>query len=333
MWALLYRERVKSSAPRARERRAIAALAAILLAVASLPSMAANDDVAQEVARVSTKTEIVGVAFSPDGSTLALDSFGRRTDLWGWRTSGMVLHLPAGGQNAWEHPIVSYSPDGQLVAVCHLAGPSLVNVDVYATATGNTVGLIKDGDCEAIGFTRDGKSLIRLSHVPVDGPGNDIVFSSTSDWLPSAGFRTSVLFAKVAPHVLRYQTVLKAPNRLQIAAGRDDVSLDPDTFSLSPDGKLLAVSGMYSDPLLPIRENHSATAIIDLATKAFTRVFMDEYANDLDWDAAGARLAVAESDAVKVFDVQTGAVLVDQRTEPSRSLVRYTADNKYLTGC
>lgn len=33
---------------------------------------------------------------------------------------------------------------------------------------------------------------------------------------------------------------------------------------------------------------------------------------------------------MKVFDVQTGAVLIDQRTEPSRSLVRYTADNKYL---
>lgn len=92
--------------------------------------------------------------------------------------------------------------------------------------------------------------------------------------------------------VERTREVVCAPdsraNRLEIAAGRDDVSLDLDTFSLSPDGKLLAVSGMYTDPLLPIGHARSAIAIIDLAAKAFTRVFMDEYADDLDWDATGA---------------------------------------------
>jgi WD40 repeat protein len=309
------------------------------LAVTScIGGRAYSGSAATEVSRIKTEHELGALDFSPDGMQIALDPVGYSgTDLWDWKHKRIVRHLPESGTLGSRGQVVRYSNDGTLLAMCHAGGESRVVLDVYAVATGATVYSVTDyhsgGDCSAITFAPDGKVLTRLAGGDSMREGDNILFYDTAKWEPSGGLRTIALFATrpptawdILPEAPRTITV---PNRLQLQGGHDEVSFFPKLISYSPDGKYLAMSGQYVP--LPINpQYHFAIAILDIATRAIVRTFMEEHAQDIDWNADSVRLAAAEPTAIKVLDVKSGRTLTEQRTELSESLVRYTADNKYL---
>jgi WD40 repeat protein len=291
-----------------------------------------NRTVATELVRINTGSVVGDADFSPDGELLALDSYGNQgTDLWDWRHKRVVRHLPEGGRYTWNHQLVRFNHDGQLVVVCHGTGPSHVSIDVYAVASGQVVHSIGNGGCEAINFTPGGAQLTRLSFGGPRTPGDNVTFYDTDKWQVSDGLRTIALFAPGQTIAITDRhtipKTITVPDRLQLQPGQDAASFFPDILSFSPNGKYLAMSGLYvTAPFV----SRYAIAIVELAKRSIARTFWAEYAEDMDWATDSTRLAVAESDAIKVFNAETGAILVEEHTVPSHSLVRYTPDNKYL---
>jgi WD40 repeat protein len=316
-----------------------AALLGILATAGSLACSGPNKTVARELVTINTSTEVGDIDFSPDAMFLAVDSSGRGgTDLWDWHDKRVVRHLPEGGRGGFEHQLVRYNADGRLVAICHGMGDPGISLDVYSVVNGGPVYSVKDprslgGNCEALAFSPDGTLLTRLATGDSNSAGDNVVFYNTAKWEPSGGFRTVAFFSE-PPRLGDLATIpgtITVPNRLRLQPNHDEASFIPDILSFSPNGKYLALAGQYVT--LPIKiplESHFAIAIVDLGTRSVVRTFMEEHANDLDWATDSTRFAVAEAEAIKVFNVEDGTTLVDQQIEASNSLVRYTSDSKYL---
>jgi WD40 repeat protein len=313
-------------------------LISVLAATSCIGGKAYSGSVATEVARIKTVHELGALDFSPDGMSIALDPIGYSgTDLWNWKRGRIVRHLPEGGTLGSGRPAVQYANDGRLVAICHAAGDSGVILDVYAVETGATVYSVTDsrsgGNCRATAFSPDGKLLTRLSSGNPMRYGDNVLFYDTIKWEPSGELRTIALFATPPPEVSdilpEAARTIPVSNRLQLQSGHDEVSFYPSLMSYSPDGKYLAMAGQYV-PLPMGGQFHFAIAILDVATRTIVRTLMEEEARDFDWNADGTRLAVAEPTEIKVLNVKNGITLVEQRTELGGSLVRYTADGKYM---
>ena len=263
-------------------------------------------EVAKEIKTLNDDKAILGMDFSPDGKYLvAAGENGADIHVWDWQ-SGHIVHTLVKARGAYTgltaEPI-RYSPDGHLLAACHSLALGDVVIRIWNTDTWEIVHDITDpqggGGGDSIGFTPDGKSLIRVLGRLPNFPGDTFINYATDTWQPVWGMRT-----------LPFQL---------------------GALAISPDGKFVAIGGM----VIPGGQNYRQIAIVDLAKRAIIRTIPVTKMNELSvgrlsWSPDGAHIAMAGEGAVAVFDVHSGKQVAGESLESAVMFVRYTPDGKYL---
>lgn len=279
-----------------------------------------KSDVAAKVATLDEDGLILGLDFSPDGKHLAATPFDSATvHIWGWQANRLERTLErAQGSNVTVTEPIRYSPDGKLLAICHTRGAGFVVARIWNTDTWNVVHDIDEpvgGECDAIGFTPDGKSLIQaLLRLP-QFSGDTLISYDTTSWNASWGIRT--------------------------------VPFYPGTLAISPDGKYVAIGGevinpnswpfstpqpTFGNPPIP---NMGLIAIVNIAQHAIIRTIKIKNGDPggvLAWSADSIHLAYEGKDGLEIFDAHSGERVVEETKESDRSSVhmRYTPDGKYF---
>lgn len=299
------------------------------------PEVHGQHVVARKLVTLPEDSDIWGLAFSPNGRSLATfspDSF--KMHVWDWRARRIVrAHTHYGALDSNTTAPVLYSPHGRYLAECH--GDSVhghkerVVISVWSAVSGASVYDIAPmpwpgGACQAMAFTPDGRRLIEV--VNRSGlPGDTLVVYSTRTWKRLWGLRT--------------------------------VPFEPQTLAVSPDGKRIALGGETKGPSadLPFE---SEILIVDLARRAVVRTIAPVFAappprkvagrltpvvetpfRALAWSPDGQRLAAGtwtvvtpEGPAVRIFDARTGALLTGEPAPLATGVwaLRYSTDGQYL---
>ncbi len=288
------------------------------------------NDVATEAASLREDGNIVGLALSPDGHTLATTAYENLLiHIWDWRTGRIVRtlkKLPGSGNRYVTEPL-RFSPDGRFLALCGGVGGTQVVIQVWNPETGAVVHDLANPnphgnpnrhgsiDCQSIAFSPDGKRLFAVFNRNTYSTTDSLIAYSTRTWQPVWGLPTP--------------------------------SLQMTTLAVSPDGRFLAVGGMYTPPRnsnAPGSEFQARIVIVDVARHVivrrftpFSRPFLS--LNQLAWSPDGVHLAAGPwvanpgpDDAVRIFDTRTGA-LVTRETTPNETHIyglRYTPNGQYL---
>ena len=191
-------------------------------------------------------SDVVSVAFSPDGKTLASASADDTVRLWNVATRRPIGAPLRGHTN--DVRSVAFSPDGKTLA----SGSADDTVRLWNVTTQRSIGELRGHtrDVVALAFSRDGKTLasgsfdltVRLWNVatrkqvgaPLTGHGGDVLsvaFSPDGRTLASGSFDDTVRLWNV--------TTRKQVGAPLIGTGHSNVS----SVAFSPDGKTLASGG------------------------------------------------------------------------------------------
>lgn len=280
-------------------------------------------DVASKVAELPEQypLNVHGLDFSQDGKQLAVVSTDEKINIWDWRSGRIVrtLEKARGATDGQVTEPIRYSPDGHLLVACHSRAADDIVARIWDTESWAIVHDITDpvggGGC-AIGFTPDGKSLIRVFDRIVTKPGDNLIIYDTTSWQPMWGLRT--------------------------------VPFYPKALSISPDGKFVAIGGAVIDG----GPETQKIIIVDLEQRTIVRTIPNTVGFDfgqLAWSPNGANLAAIGQrgwdgtandghgaytsglDTVMVFDAHTGKQIAgDQLEDIAGTSLRYTPDGKYL---
>ncbi len=282
-------------------------------------------DVATKIATFTDdKTDwIWGLDFSSDGKYIVTDTpFAVEVHVWDWQ-SGHIAHiLSKTGDSQMATEPIRYSPDGHLLAICHNEDIDGIVIRIWNAETWKVVRDITEsrgGGCNAIGFTPDGKSLIKVSDTNPRFPMDSLIVYSTNSWEPVWGLPT--------------------------------VPFYPTAMTISPDGKFVAIGGdiinphswPYGTPVptfgKPPLPNMQLIAIVDMSKRAIVRTIQTKMATPgntlnkfghLAWSQGGEYIALAGFGGVAVFDVHSGQQVTGEVLAASHMSLRYTPDGKYL---
>ncbi|MHB1586280.1 MAG: WD40 repeat domain-containing protein [Acidiferrobacteraceae bacterium] len=270
-----------------------------------------------------------GLAFSPDGRRLAASSPQTGSiPLWDWRRHRVVRRFRKVGDDLESTTALAFSPDGRWLASC-TSGSQSAAVQVWNARTGARVARLLGPhggwNCDAIAFTPNGRSLIRVADfVPHDG--HTLVVYDTRTWSIRWGLKTQPF----------------SPNTLALSPHGHWAALGGDTLERSRIG----ASYFQEQIVLVNLVSHTLTRTIPTFPRAPPRLLYGQLvpvannpASALAWSPDGTELAVGQwgvdpggSDAVRIYNVRTGAVVA---REPGPlgtwvSALRYTPDGKYL---
>ncbi|MDR3391639.1 MAG: hypothetical protein P4L77_07885 [Sulfuriferula sp.] len=271
-------------------------------------------DVAVKVAELDEdeKINIWGLDFSPDGRylaavphTVSMSSKKLEVQIWDWQNKRIVhrLELASGANIGQTTESIRYSPDGQLLAVCHgrPGGSSDGNViiRIWNTKTWAVAHDITDtnyGSCSAISFTADGKLLVGVLFRLGVHPGDNLVIYDTTTWQSVWGLRT--------------------------------VPYYPNALAISPDGKLAVIGGGAYDNEGKLSQQIS---IVDLTQHDIVRTISNPTGtNQIAWSPDGKYFTISSGGGIEVFDVGLGKPVISESLNTGDTSVRYTPDGKYL---
>lgn len=258
-------------------------------------------DVAVKVAELPEQYSINvrGLDFSADGKRLAVVSADETINIWDWQGQRIVrtLEKAQGANDGQTTEPIRFSPDGHLFVACHSRAVGDTTIRIWNTDTWEIVHDIVDhipGGCKAIGFTPDGKSLIRILDRSPKFQQDALVIYDTNTWQPVWGLRTLPLHA--------------------------------EALAISPDGKFIAIGG-YISGATPIQRQFS---IVDMEQHKIIRTMQSTIIDRLAWSPDGAYITVLGSMAMQIFDAQSGKLVVEQQSTGGHKSLRYTPDGKYL---
>lgn len=286
---------------------------------------------ANSVDRVATKIvelpeefdiPVSSLDFSPDEKYLAVRSSNRKINIWDWQKKRVAqkLEIVKGANDGLTTEKLKYSPDGKWLVACHDKGDGGVVARVWQTDTWAIAHDIIDPNpgtgCNAVAFTPDGKSLIRILERITDLDLDTFVVYSTETWLPVWGMPTSI-----------YRT---------------------HTLDTSPDGRFAAMGGevrnirfwpyktpvpQFGNPPIP---DTRLIAIVDLESKKIVRTFQSNAVmnrwSKLRWSPDGKIIVNAGNAGLQVFDAQSGQVLVniDPSIDGVNASLQFSPNGKYL---
>ena len=274
------------------------------------------NDVATKVAELPEKFGDVipgGIDFSPDGIHIAIDSDHEKINIWHWRTEQIekTVEKPGGNDGLTTNPII-YSPDGALLAACIGRGPANEFVRIWNTSTWTIAKDILDvnpGECGAVAFARDGKTILYLSD-RVGHPGNHLIAYGVGDWQAQWGLKW------------------------------DEFS--PVSVAVSPDGTLAAIGGSImvrpknvTDITQRLQQTttESIIYIVNLQQRKMVRTINNDAEGPMAWSPDGIRFAVSGG-AVEILDSGSGQTLVHEELAKSGHMnVRFTPDRRYFVEC
>lgn len=221
---------------------------ALLITTTSLPCTGAPQDViiASPLRTLGDKTdEIDGLAFSPDGRSLASGSRYKSVKMWDIRT-GEIIRIVGNKENGGS--AVAFSPDGQVLAVVDYKGVKLFNAQ---TGIERRVLSGSIGWNYSVAFSPDGR-------IVAGGSGQESVGTFVDLWDASTGELLHIL----GGHTNSIWSVAFSPDAKTLASGSSDKTIrlwDVDSGNLlrtipcdeynvwsvafSPDGKTIASAG------------------------------------------------------------------------------------------
>ena len=301
-------------------RQTLPLITAFLLFCGPVSTVSAAD-VAKEVIEFRELRGFVvgGLTFNSDGTQLATSGMlaAAEVHVWNWatrRANPRVLPMSsvAGAGNA-----ICFSDDGALLAAGYRPDAQHGIIRVWNAQTWAGHDIVDLGPATqvmGIGFTPDGKLLIRTVDRAGRRTGNNIVANSTATLEAVWGLETQ-------PFVAR-------------------------TLALSLDGQLAAVAGDTSTlgPEGPPITHHPEILIIDISHRTVLRAISKAFPDNnqiqtLAWSADSRELAAGAivggsftgPDAVRIFDVASGKqILGETATTALVSGLSYSRDGRYL---
>lgn len=281
-------------------------------------------DVAMKVAELPERYNINvrALDFSPDGRHLAVRSADQIIHIWDWQNERIVhsLEIAKGANDGLSTEPLRFSPDGHLLAACHSRAAGDIVIRIWRTDTWDIVHDIVDHvgstGCNAVGFTPDGRWLIRVLERLPNVPGDTLVVYETETWQPGWGMRTVPFYTY--------------------------------TLAISPDGQFMALGGEVMNPRdwpfstpvptfgNPPFPNTKLIAIVDLTKRTIVRTIQNTGVMDsrsrLAWSPDGAYITNAGGEGLQMFDAQAGQQVMGIAPSLGTAItsLRYSSDGKYL---
>lgn len=287
--------------------------------LSSLLGLGSGSEVATKVAEFKEDLPIGGLAFSAEGTRLAVNPMfaGLDVHIWEWskqkRTSVVMHNIGAPG----EGNQIAYSVDGATIAVGHQRASQQNGFGVIRVWNADSATVAHDitepagGDNKGIAFSPDGKYFVRIVN-RAGNPGDNLIVYSLDTWSVVWGLRLYPLI--------------------------------PRTLAVTTDGQFAAISGeiFLRDPVIKI---HPQIVMVDLAARRIVHTIDGAFPDHnqivtLAWNPDGKSLAAGAivqgtfpgPDAVKIFDPENGKQIAGETVKDAAYVngLAYTADGQYL---
>lgn len=248
---------------------------------------------------------VVGLAFSPDGQTLATVSHDRTLKLWDWTTGSRVRRTVPG-------PIalpsaVAYAPNGQLLATGYQDG----TLKVWETATGTerTTVKVHSGLVASVAFAPDGQTAVSASH---DRTAKLWDVATAKERFALAGHQNSLHAAAFAPDGKTVATASedKTVKLWNVATGKARGTLTGHAQGVS------AVAFAPREATLASAGTDGKVKLWDLTANKEKAQLATESSNvvGLAYNPDGTRLLTGNLDGtLKLWDPATNAEVADSR--------------------
>jgi len=295
--------------------RHVIAIAALTLASLISARPASTGPVATKLAEFKEEFYPAALAFSGDGSKLAVNFMvgDDGVQIWDWRKSHLIRKLVKVGA-AGDGYALDYSPDGKFLAVRH--GRTLDGrfIRVWNAETGELAHdlVVNDdhGDPHGMVFSPDGQLIVLTMERFNSDPRDQVLVFRTDTWELAWGLRTS--------------------------------PFQPDQVAFSPDQKFLALGGQVGAGLgTPPQPK---ILIVDTTTRQIVLTIDAPFEGaispaTLAWSPDGLRIAAGtspgdnspEPEVIKIFEAGTGKKIagIPAKTATVTGLT-YSADGRYL---